>query len=87
MSHSKDKPKSVSTVVFCEPEYAPGQFVLIRIDLPHTDKHFVWCGRSMGWKPLKTTSNAFFRLFPSMDAAQEAADKYINLPVQTQDQD
>jgi len=75
-------PKSVSTVAVCEPEYAPGQFVLIRIDLPHADKQYVWCGRSMGWKPFKTTSNAFFCLFMSKEKALEAADKFVTLPVQ-----
>jgi len=75
-------PNQVSAIVIAEPEYAPGKFVLIRVDQPHPDRRFIWCGRSMGWLPFKTTSNAFFRFFSSADEAQEAADQYINLPVQ-----
>lgn len=75
-------PKQVSAVILAEPEYAPGQFVLIRVDFPNMRRRFVWCGRSMGWKPMMTTSNVFFRLFPSVDAAQEEAEKYVTLPVQ-----
>ena len=74
--------QNVFAVVICEPEYAPGQFVLFRVKPPNTDRKHVWCGRSMGWRPLKTTSNAFFRLFGSMRGAEKAADKYVNLPVQ-----
>ena len=74
-------PKTVSFVTLAEPEYAPGKLVLIRFDLPHPDRQFAWCGRSMGWMPLQETSNTFFHLFASMDAAAEAADKYIHLPL------
>ena len=72
----------VAAVIICEPEYAPGQFVLLRVDPPDFTRQYAWCGRSMGWKPFKTTSNAFFQLFRSYQAAEEAADKYVTLPVQ-----
>ena len=75
-------PNRVSAVVIAEPEYARGQFVLIRADLPDTDRRFVWCGRSLGWLPFETTSRAFFRFFSSREAAEEAAEKYVTLPVQ-----
>jgi len=78
-------PKQLSTVILAEPEYAPGKTVLIRLDLlnpDNPDRQFIWCGRSLGWLPFKTTSNAFFCFFSSDDEAQEAADKYVSLPVQ-----
>ena len=46
----------VAAVIICEPEYAPGQFVLLRVDPPDFTRQYAWCGRSMGWKPFKTTS-------------------------------
>jgi hypothetical protein len=74
-------PQQRSAIVFvCEPEYAPGQSVLIRMELSNLERQFVWCGRSLGWLPFETTSNAFFRFFASYDEAQEAADKYVTLP-------
>lgn len=75
-------PQSVSTVVVAEPEYAPGRFVLLRADLPDMDRWFVWCGRSLGWLPLKTTSSAYVHLFASEEEAFAASDKYITLPLQ-----
>ena len=75
---------SLSTVTLCEPEYAPGKLVLIRADFPDTDRQFVWCGRSLGWLPFKTTSNAYFHLFSSEAKAQKAANDYISLPLQEQ---
>jgi len=36
----------------------------------------------MGWLPFRTTSSPLFHLFPSVDKAIEAADKYIALPLQ-----
>jgi len=74
--------QSVSTVVVAEPRYAPGRFVLLRADLPDMDRGFVWCGRSLGWRPMETTSTAFVKLFPSEEKATEAADKYVTLPLQ-----
>ena len=74
-------PKSTAVVTFAEPEYAPGKLVLIRFDMPHADRHFIWCGRSMGWMPFKETSNAFFHLFDSEEAAAEAAQQYVTLPL------
>ena len=72
----------VSAVIICEPEYAPGQFVLLRVNAPYFTRQYAWCGRSMGWRPFKTTSNAYFKRFSSYEAAEEAADKYVNLPLQ-----
>lgn len=77
------KPPKLSTVTIAEPRWAPGRFILFRVDL-HDDHVCVWCGRSMGWRPFDGTSKAFFHLFPSMEAAEEAANKYIKLPVQTE---
>jgi len=74
-------PEPLSIVILAEPEYAPGKTVLIRLDML-SDRQFIWCGRSLGWLPFKTTSNAFFCFFSSDDAAQRAADKYVKLPVQ-----
>ena len=74
--------KHCSAVVIAEPEYAPGRFVLIRVEQSDPDRRFVWCGRSMGWLPFDTTSNAFFRSFSSKAAARKVADKFIGLPVQ-----
>jgi len=65
----------------CEPDYAPGRFVLLRADSP-AQQWFVWCGRSLGWLPFDTTSNVFFRFFASTSEANEAADKWIDLPLQ-----
>jgi len=76
------KPKRVSIVTIAEPEYAPGQFVLLRADHPHTDRWFAWCGRSMGWLPFTETSNAFFHRFPSMEAAEKAIKRALKFPLQ-----
>ena len=76
------KPKQVSAVTIAEPEYALGRFVLLRFDFPYTDRTFAWCGRSMGWLPFKTTSNAFFHLFYSMEAAEKAVKKALTFPLQ-----
>lgn len=71
-----------SAVIIAEPEYAPGRFVLVRAELSAPDRRFVWCGQSMGWLPLLTTSNALFHFFASEDEARKAADRFISLPVQ-----
>lgn len=75
-------PPAVSTVTVCEPSWAPGRFVLIRVDAQDSRRQYAWCGRSMGWRPLKTTSNAYFHLFPSVKKGMKAADKYTKLSVQ-----
>ncbi|MCX7428795.1 MAG: hypothetical protein NTW96_24610 [Planctomycetia bacterium] len=75
-------PSKASIVTIAEPEYAPGKFVLLRLDHPHRDRWFVWCGRSMGWLPFKETSNAFFHRFPSTEAAEKAIKKALTLPLQ-----
>ena len=72
----------VSAVIICEPAYAAGQLVLFRVEPPDFERKHAWCGRSLGWRPAETTSNAFFRLFSSREEAQEAADEYITLPLQ-----
>lgn len=77
-------PDQVSTVVIAQPDHAPGRFALLRAELPDLDHWFVWCGRSLGWLPLKTTSSVYVRLFSSWEEAQEAADEYITLPIQEQ---
>ena len=75
-------PSKVSAIAIAKPEYAPGKYVLFRMDADKPNRAFVWCGRSMGWLPLTTTSNAFFAFFDSREAATEAADKWVTLPLQ-----
>jgi len=72
-----------SIVIIAVPAYDPGRFVLIRADRPNTRRQYVWCGRSLGWLPFKTTSSAFFRFFASQQEAEKAADKYVTLSLLT----
>ena len=70
----------LSAIVIVEPEYAPGRLVIFRLDTPHGEK-YVWCGRSIGWRPLNYTATMFFQLFRTMEDAALAADKYITFPL------
>lgn len=76
-------PAKITTVTIVEPRWEPDKLVLFRHNPPDS-RLYVWCGRSMGWRPFEGTSKAFFHLFPSMEAAETAAGEYINLPVQEQ---
>jgi len=73
---------SRSAILIVELECTPGRFVLMRTDWPGVARMFVWCGRSLGWRPLDTTSSAFFQYFCSKQEARKIADKYITLPLQ-----
>lgn len=75
------EPAKVSQVYVCQFEAPPHHYFLLRIDPPDGDWS-VWCGRSMGWRPQETTSHVFFKQFPTLEAAEEASDKHIKLPVQ-----
>jgi hypothetical protein len=72
---------NASVVYVCQFAAPPQHYFLLRIDPPDNGR-FVWCGRSMGWRPLETTSSVFLKRFPTLEAAEEASDKYIKLPVQ-----
>jgi|GEM_PF-3657900 len=70
----------MSAIAIAEPEYAPGRLVLFRVDSANQEP-YVWCGRSIGWRPLKHTASMFFRLYLSEEDAAQAANKYVSFPL------
>jgi len=71
----------VSTIAVFESPHSPGRFILVRADEPHPDRFYVWCGRSLGWRPMGDTNEGFYRLYWTEDAAAQAADQAVKLPL------
>ena len=74
--------KHLAAVTIAEPSEARGQFFLIRTDFPEADRRFIWCGRSLGWLPANSTTRVYRHLYPSMQAAEKAAERYVSWPLQ-----
>jgi hypothetical protein len=79
------EPKSVAVVIVAESPYTPGKFALLRCDPPNLGHWFIWCGRSMGWLPLKETRGIFVRLYKSEEAADKAIKQTLPFPLQEEE--
>ena len=73
-------PKQLSAVTIASPREAPDQFFLMRTDFPEVDRVFVWCGRALGWQPMNSVTRLLRHLYPSMQAAEKAAERYVTWP-------
>jgi hypothetical protein len=72
----------IAAVAICETIEEPARYFLVRANAPYPNTYYVWCDQLLGWLPFLPTAPFLFCYFPSRQAAIEAADKYITLPVQ-----
>jgi hypothetical protein len=71
----------LSAIAVAEPPYAPGRYILIRMDLVANDRWF-WCGRSLGWLPANVTTSLYHRLYRTVTEAEQAMLRYHTWPLQ-----